>query len=740
MKKIKSLLVFVFVLNNCLSLNSQVPEQSNALIESILKKLTLEEKAGQLNLIPIQGEPTEVHLQMIRDGKVGSVIKSNGAARNLKLQKIAVEESKSGIPILFQEDVIHGYKTIAPIPLAEAASWDIEAIRQSAAVAAREAAASGIHLTYAPMVDISRDPRWGRIIEAAGEDPYLGSRVAEARVKGFQATGNEHQNILACVKHFVGYGASLAGRDYNIQELSERELRETHLPPFQAAINAGVSSLMCAYTAYDGLPLTANDFLLKTVLRDEMGFKGVIMTDWETIPNLVKIGVAKNDSIATTMAMNAGIDMDMTSQKYITLIPHLVRSGKISKKQVDAAVRNVLLLKQKAGLLEDPYASFNIKREKKELLSKTNLSATKDMALKSMVLLKNEKQVLPLKKEIKNVAVIGPFAKATRDLLGWWSCMGDGNDVTSIYDGLKTELGKDVNLTYAEGCTIDRFKTGTNLISEAVEVAKNADVVIMVLGEQFWMSGEGGGTAALHLPGLQEQLLAEIANIGKPIVTVITTGRPYVLTQVAANSSALLQAWMPGTMGGEAVAEILSGKFNPSGKLPITFPYHEGQVPIFYNYKKTSHAFVAGGPVENRYTTTYRDVQNEPLYPFGFGLSYTTYKYSNIELSANSMEKNGKITASISVTNTGMVAGREVVQLYINDEVCSVIRPFKELKDFAIVNLKAGETKRVSFEITANKLSFIGRDYKTTTEPGGFLLYLGSNSSDLKQTRFILKK
>ncbi|PKQ61825.1 beta-glucosidase [Labilibaculum filiforme] len=734
------LFLLVFILLPFSSVIAQNNSAKAQQIESILSKLSIEEKAGQLNLIPIEGEPSEKHLQMIRDGKIGSVIKSNGAAQNLRLQKIAVEESKSGIPILFQEDVIHGYKTIAPIPLAEAASWDLEAIRKSAAVAAREARAAGIQLTYAPMVDVCRDPRWGRIIEAAGEDPYLGSLVAAARVHGFQNSGeNENQNILACVKHFAGYGASLAGRDYNIQDVSERELREVYLPPFQAAIDADVASLMCAYTAYDGLPLTASKFLMQDVLRGEMGFKGLTMTDWQTIPNMVKIGVAENDTIATVMSMDAGIDMDMSSEKYVQLIPYLVKTGKITEKQVDDAVRQVLILKQKAGLLDDALALFDEKRQDKELLSEKNFAETKDIALKSMVLLKNKEQILPIKKIVKNIAIVGPFAKVKRDLLGWWACKGNPEDVISIYEGLEKEFGGDVNLTYAKGCEIDSFKmAGAHLIPEAVKVAQEADLVIVVLGEEYWMSGEGGGTASLHLPGLQEQLLAELAKTSKPIVSLIATGRPYVLTQVAENSDAVLQAWMPGTVGGEAVAEVLSGKFNPCGKLPVTFPYHEGQVPIFHSYKKTSHSFNAG-PNDDRYSTTYRDVQNAPLYPFGYGLSYTSFDYSAIELSSSEMTQEGSLNASIKITNTGKVAGREIVQLYLRDQFASVIRPMKELKDFALLDLEAGESKTVIFEITSDKLSFIGRDYKTTVEAGEFTLFIGPNSSDLKETSFHLK-
>ncbi|MBR9911997.1 MAG: beta-glucosidase BglX [Gammaproteobacteria bacterium] len=709
-------------------------------IEALLDRLSLEEKAGQLTLIPIEGEPTQEHIQMIRDGKVGSAIKAHGAANNLKLQQVAVEESKSGIPILFQEDVIHGYNTVTPVPLAEAASWDMAAIKESAAAAAREASAAGIQLTYAPMVDISRDPRWGRILEAAGEDPYLGALVAAARVKGFQE-GNEdpNQNLLATVKHFAGYGASLAGRDYNIRDIAERELREIHLPPFQAAINAGVSSVMGAYTAYDGIPATAHTQLMRKILRDEMGFDGVLITDWETIPNLIRTGVAANDLDAAQMAIETGFDIDMTSQRYVKFLPQLVRQGRLPEKLVDDAVRRVLLLKRKAGLLGAPYARFKPEREAEQFLSAQNWAAAKDIALKSIVLLKNEKQTLPVSTEVKTIAVIGPYAKNQRALLGWWSGRGSPEDVISIYDGLKAEFASNVSFSFAEGVKVERFeKAGAELIPKAVDIASSADLVVMVLGEDHWMSGEGGGTASLHLPGLQEKLVATIAEkTDTPIVSVVVSGRPYVLTEVARHSDALVQAWMPGTTGGEAVAEVLSGKYNPSGKLPVTFPYHQGQIPIFYNYKKTSHPFDAG-PDDNRYTTSYRDVPTTPLYPFGYGLSYTTFDYGEIKLSSNDLSMDGEIKASIKVTNSGDFEGREIVQLYLHDRVASVTRPFKELKGFALLDLKPGESQTASFTITADTLAFIGRDLQSTIEPGDFDLYIGRSSADYKAASFTL--
>ncbi|MDQ8201449.1 beta-glucosidase BglX [Pelagicoccus sp. SDUM812003] len=708
-------------------------------LEDIIESLSLEEKAGQLNLVPLEGEPTDELLQAIREGKIGSLLKSNGAEQNLRIQKVAVEESASGIPILFQEDVIHGYKTITPTPLAEAASWDLELIRASAALAAREAASSGIHLTYAPMVDISRDPRWGRILEGSGEDPYLGAMIAVARVRGFQESGLDfHQNLLACAKHFAGYGATLAGRDYNISDLSERELREIHLPPFQSAIDANVSSVMSAYTSYDALPASANPFLLRTILRQEMGFRGLLMTDWDTIGNLCRIGIAKDNRAAAKMAFKAGIEMDMFSQAYLEHIPELVRLGDIDEDQLNQAVSKVLELKQKARLFDDPYAYFDKEREEKELLSDDNRNLAKDIARKSIVLLKNDNSLLPFSPDIKSIAVVGPFAKAKRDLLGWWSAMGSPEETVSIWEGLAEQLGQNVELSYAPGCSIVRFeKSGASLLPEAVNISRRADVAIIVVGEEYWMSGEGGGTASLHLPGLQEQLIAEVAATGTPVVTVVVTGKPYILTEVARHSDAIIQAWMPGTMGGAAVAEILTGAFNPSGKLPVTFPIHQGQIPIYYSYRRTSHPFDPG-PKDNRYTASHRDIGIRPLYPFGYGLSYTTFLYSEIRLSSDTMRTGGSIEASVTVTNTGENNGREIVQLYISDEIASVTRPVKELKGFQLIDLNVGESQTVTFEITPDSLSFIGADYKAIREPGRFVLQIGTSSEETKQAAFTL--
>ena len=566
-------------------------------IDSVLNTLTIEEKVGQLNLISIEGEPTEEHKRLIKEGKVGAILKSNGVKQNKLLQEIAINDSRRGIPILFQEDVIHGYRTIGPIPLAEAATWDEKAVAKASAIAAKEASSAGIHLTYAPMVDVTRDPRWGRILETSGEDPYLTSLLTKARIKGFENYNKNNSTLLSCAKHFVGYGSILAGRDYNINDFSERELREIHLPPFKAAIESGVSSLMCAYTAYDGIPLTINKYLIKDILRKELSYNGLIMTDWRTIPNLVEIGVVPNDTLATKKAIENSIDMDMASFSYMNILPYLIKHGIVSEDILNESVRRVLLLKHKVGLFNNPYGYFDENREKHELLSKKNYSDIKDVTLKSIVLLKNNNDILPIKPDKKQkVAIVGPLAKSKKDLLGWWWCQGKENETTSIYEGI-TKAKSNIKFSYNIGCPLDSFKlVGKEYISKAVESVQDCDYIICVLGEEYWMSGEGGGTASLHLPGYQELLVKELSKTGKPIISIIVAGRPYILTEIEKYSQALIMAWMPGTTGGDAVADIIYGKFNPCGKLPVTFPYHfcfsPNRLGLIYIFIKGVNAFM----------------------------------------------------------------------------------------------------------------------------------------------------
>jgi len=716
--------------------HSSYDSEVEAKIDSLLNLMTIREKIGQLNLLPYGRKDPEFYNERLKNGEVGGFLKAHGAAHNKAIQKFAVEESRLGIPLMFQEDVIHGYKTIAPVPLAESCSWDIPAIEKSAAIAAKEAAASGIHLTYAPMVDISRDPRWGRILEAAGEDPYLGSLVAAARVRGFQGNDlSSTETLLACVKHFAGYGASLAGRDYNIIDFSERDLREIYLPPFKAAIDAGSASLMSAYTTVNSVPATANSYLMNDILRDELGFEGMVITDWETIQNITEIGLTKNDNQSAELAIDCNIDIDMTSEVYLNELEKLIENKKVSEGQLNKAVRRVLRAKFSVGLFDDPYAYFDEERERETHLSKEHWDATREMAMKSMVLLKNEKNTLPLNKSINSVAIIGPLAKRKKDLNGWWWAKGDPEDVISLYEGIEAAL-PNTKIYYEEGCKIDSFRlAGKELIPQAVQTAKKADVVIMALGEEFWMSGEGAGSGSLHIPSVQEELLAEVRKTGKPIITVMLTGRPYILTEIAENSDALLQAWFPGSTAGEAIANILLGDYNPSGKLATTFPYHEGQVPIYYGYKRTSHSWTGS----TRYVTKHIDLPHTPLYPFGYGLSYTDYKYDSIKLSDSTMSIEGTIEASIIVKNIGKVAGEEIVQLYIQDLVCSVVRPEKELKGFEKIYLKPGQSKKVNFVIDKSHLTFLNQDLKETVEAGEFNLYIGKNSMDTNSIKFELK-
>lgn len=702
-------------------------------VDDLLSKMTIKEKIAQLNLMTAKVDIHEdVDLEeKVRQGLVGNILKSNGVEANYKLQKIAIEESRLGIPILFQEDVIHGYKTIFPMPMGEASSWNLEGIKATAQIAAKEAAASGIQLTYAPMVDIGRDPRWGRIVEAAGEDPYLGSLIAKARVEGFQGENlADSATIMACAKHFIGYGDALAGRDYNIGDFSERELREIYLPPFKTAIDAGVGSMMVAYSAIDGIPATANKKLLKDILRKELGFEGMLITDWETIKNLVKAGVARDEADAVKQAIEAGVDVDMVSGQYSEYLEKLINDGVVDIKMVDDAVRNVLTAKFKLGLFDDPYVYFDKEREKKVLMHKDHLALARQAARESMVLLKNDKNILPLKKDINKIAVIGPLAKRQKDLMSWWGgefSQGKAEDVISLYDGISNAVSENTKILYAEGVTLEGFeKKGLELIPEAVKTANQADVVILAIGEEYWMSGEGASVSNLDLPGAQNELIEAIQKTGKPVVVVLLNGRPYDIRKPVEYFDAILEAWFPGTMGGAAIADILFGDFNPCGKLPLTYPLCVGQTPIFYNYKKTSHDF-EGENMKDRFKNNYLDISTKPLFPFGYGLSYTNYTYSNFTIE----KQNEVYIAQIDITNTGSLAGYEVVQLYIQDEVSSVITPHKKLSDFERIHLTPLETKKVKFKINKDKLLILNKDLKEVFEPGTFKIMVGSNSSDL---------
>ncbi|MDP4914987.1 MAG: glycoside hydrolase family 3 C-terminal domain-containing protein [Saprospiraceae bacterium] len=713
--------------------------QPVGLVDSLLSIMTLEEKVGQMTLFTSDLELTGPTLRAnykedIQNGRCGAIFNAHTAAYTRELQKIAVNETRLGIPLLFGYDVIHGYKTIFPIPLGESASWDLEAIEKSARVAADESTAAGLHWTFAPMVDVSRDPRWGRVAEGAGEDHYLGAKIAAARVKGFQGDNLKDLNsMLACVKHFAAYGAPQAGRDYHSVDMSEMTLREIYLPPYKAAIDAGAKSVMTSFNDVFGVPATGNTFLLKQILRDEWGFDGFVVTDYTSINEMVPHGVAANEADAGLMAAKAGVDMDMQGAVYYKYLLQQVRSGQISMRLIDESVKRILKIKEDLGLFEDPFRYCNAEREKQTILSPANRAAARDVAKKSIVLLKNQGNILPIDvNKGQKIALIGPLAETQKELLGSWSASGVDTNCVSLKSGLLAQIKNPSLLQVVKGCNINgNDKNGFNA---ALAAAKKADIVIMALGEEGLMSGEAASRADIRLPGVQEDLLKAVSALGKPIIVVLMNGRPLILDQVDLNAQAILETWFLGTEGGNAIADVLFGKYNPSGKLPMTFPKNMGQIPIHYNVKSTGRPFDA----INKYTSKYLDSPNEPLYPFGFGLSYTQFEYSSITLNDKIMTKNSPVEFSVVVKNTGALAGEEVVQLYIRDVVASVTRPVRELKRFEKINLKAGEQKTIKFTLSVNDLTFYNPQNLPVWEPGAFEVFIGGNSLATLKTQFSL--
>lgn len=706
-------------------------------IDSLLSIMTLEEKIGQMTLYTSDMDQTGAFLRPeyiddIRAGQVGAIFNAYGAEYTRYLQEMAVNETRLGIPLLFGYDVVHGHRTIFPMPLAETSSWDIDMMRKTAEISAREAAAEGLHWTFAPMVDVARDARWGRIVEGSGEDAYLSSLVAAAKVEGFQGNSlYDLHTLAACVKHFAAYGAAQAGRDYHSVDMSDRMLREVYLPPFKAAVDAGVVSIMTAFNDLNGIPATSNRYLFQDILRDEWGFDGFVVTDYTAIMELLYHGVAEDAHHASELALHAGIDMSMQDGFYHQTLADLVEQEKVTEAQIDRAVANVLRIKFRLGLFDDPFRYSDTEREKAEVMKPENLEAARDMARKSIVLLKNENQVLPLSSSIKNIAVIGPMADNRRDLIGSWSAAGDWTKSVTLLEGLKKRM-PDVNFIYAEGTDIDgESREG---FSDAIAAASRADLVILALGEAYWMSGEAASKVDISLPGVQEELAMEVNKTGKPIVAVLMNGRPLTINWLDENIPAILETWFLGTTAGDAIADVLYGDYNPSGKLPVTFPRHVGQIPIYYNMRNTGRPFVA----ESKYTSKYLDSPNEPLYVFGYGLSYTTFEYSTVTLSSNEMRPDGSIDARISVSNTGQYEGEEVVQLYIHDKVASVARPVRELKGFQKINLMPGESKEVVFNITSEELAFYRADMSYGSEPGVFTVYIGGNSRDTQSAEFVL--
>ena len=711
-------------------------------VDSVLHLMTLEEKIGQMNQyngdweatgpITRQGDKQD----QIRKGMVGSMLNIMGIEHTRELQEIAMS-SRLKIPLLFGQDVIHGYRTIFPIPLGEAASWDMEAIQQSARIAAKEAAAAGIHWTFAPMVDIARDPRWGRVMEGAGEDPYLGSCIARARVVGFQGKRlGDTDAVMACAKHFAAYGAAIGGRDYNSVDMSLRTLWEVYLPPFKAAEEAGAATFMNSFNDLNGIPATGNRYLQREILKGDWGFKGFVVSDWGSVGEMIAHGYARDHYAAALDAVTAGCDMDMESRSYIRELGKLVRDGKVSMTLIDDAVRRILTKKFELGLFDDPYRFCSETRSAQQWNNAENLRQEQVMAEKSIVLLKNDRQLLPLKKG-GTIALIGPLIKSVRDNLGFWSYdwPDDSDRVVSPWDGIKKKLGEGGRLLYARGCGLT--DTSRDGFAEAVEAARRADVVIMDVGERRDMSGEAKSRSNIHLPGVQEELIRAVQATGKPVIVMISAGRPLVFNWTADNVPAILYTWWLGTEAGNAMADVLFGDYNPSGKLPMSFPRSEGQIPVYYNH------FSTGRPAKNdsdlNYVSAYTDLPNDPRFPFGFGLSFSRFTYSDIRISATSFKPGGHLVATVTLTNTGDYDGRETVQLYIRDMFGSVVRPVKELKSFQQVFLKAGESREVSFTIGEPELRFYNEKLQYVSEPGDFRIYIGGNSRDVKETKFVLE-
>ncbi|MGZ9735248.1 glycoside hydrolase family 3 N-terminal domain-containing protein [Flavobacterium sp. GNP002] len=706
-------------------------------VNALLKQMTLEEKIGQLNQYtgdnqatgPITINPNkEIE---IKKGLIGSMLNVLGTKYTRQYQELAMQ-SRLKIPLLFGQDVVHGYKTTFPLPLAEAASWDLDAMELSARIAAVEASASGIHWTFAPMVDISRDPRWGRVMEGAGEDTYLGSRIAYARVKGFQGNLGDVNSVMACVKHFAAYGAAVGGRDYNSVDMSERMLWETYLPPFKAALDAGAATFMNSFNDINGIPATGNKYLQRDILKGKWNFQGFVVSDWGSIGEMVNHGFSKDNKEAALQAITAGSDMDMESNAYRYHLAELVKENKVPIALIDDAVKRILRKKFELGLFDNPYKYSNPEREQAALNNPEHRKAARDIAAKSIVLLKNDRNILPLSKDTKTIAFIGPLVKEHKQNMGFWAVELPGLDydkqVVSQWEGVQNKVGNKTKLLYAKGCEIE----GDNKdgFAEAIAVANQADVVILSIGERWDMSGEAKSKSNIHLPGVQEELVKAIQATGKPVVVLINAGRPLVFNWTADNVPAIAYTWWLGSEAGNAIADVLFGDYNPSGKLPMSFPREEGQIPIYYNH------FNTGRPAPNEtafnYVSAYTDLKNSPRFPFGYGLSYTTFEYSDLKLSKNKIKNTEKITVSLNVKNSGKVAGEEVVQMYLRDKVGSVVRPIIELKDFQKIKLNAGETKVVKFIIDKEKVSFYNAALQWIAESGDFDLMIGSSSVDIR--------
>lgn len=719
-------------------------------VDSVLKLMTLEEKLGQLNL-PSSGDITTGASQSsdiakkIQEGKVGGLFNIKTVAKIREVQKIAVEKSRLGIPLIFGMDVIHGYETTFPIPLGLSSSWDMDLIEKTAQMAAKEATADGINWTFSPMVDISRDPRWGRVSEGAGEDVFLGSKIAAAMVKGYQQDDLTRNNtMLACVKHFALYGAPEAGRDYNTVDMSRIRMYNEYLPPYKAAIDAGVESVMVSFNEIDGVPATGNKWLLTDLLRKDWGFNGFVVTDYTGIEEMTYHGVGDLQQVSA-QALKAGSDMDMVAEGFLGTLKKSVAEGKVSMDDIDKAVKRILTAKFKLGLFDDPYKYCDLSRPEKDIFTDENRAFARKVGAESMVLLKNENNVLPLKKS-GTIALVGPLANTAVNMAGTWSVATKQDKSNPLLEGLKTVAGKDATILYAKGSNIDYDleyekrvtmfgktiprdgRTDKQLLDEALAIAKQSDIIVAALGEPAEMSGECSSVTNLQIPQVQKDLLQALLKTGKPVVLVLFTGRPLAIVEENQKVPAILNVWFPGSEAGLAISDVLFGDVNPSGKLTATWPMNVGQVPVFYNHKNTGRPLGNKEGKFEKFKSNYIDVRNEPLYPFGYGLSYTNFRYDNLKLSSNTMSTGGSITVSVDVTNSGAFDGKEVVQLYVRDVVGSVTRPVKELKGFKKVLLKQGETKTISFQITENDLKFYNSNLDFIVEPGTFQVFVGTNS------------
>ena len=706
-------------------------EKETRFVRDLMKKMTLTEKIGQLSQY-VGGElltgpkSGAVSDSLFVRGMVGSILNVGGVDNLRKLQQKNMESSRLKIPILFAFDVIHGYKTIFPTPLAESCSWDLALMYETAKAAAIEASASGIHWTFAPMVDVARDPRWGRIVEGAGEDTYLGCKIAEARVRGFQWNLGKPNALFACAKHFVAYGAPQAGRDYAPVDLSLSALAEVYLPPFKACIDAGVHTFMSAFNSINGVPATSNRWLLTDLLRKEWKFKGFVVSDWNAVQELKAHGVAETDEDAAMVAFNAGVDMNMTDGLYNRCLEKLVRENCIDMNEIDTSVERILRAKYALGLFEDPYRFLDNQRESREVRSASAMALARKAAASSMVLLKNANALLPLSKQTKRIALVGPLANNRAEVMGSWKARGEDKDVVTVLEGIKNKLGSGTEVNYVQGC--DFLDPSTSEFSAALEAAKQSDVVIAVVGEKALMSGESRSRAVLRLPGKQEALLDTLRKAGKPLVVVLMNGRPLCLESVDKQADAMLEAWFPGTQCGNAVADVLFGDIVPAAKLTASFPLTEGQIPNNYNYKRS------GRPGDMPYSSTVRhiDVPNRNLYPFGYGLSYTTFSYGKMQC-PTAFDDKGFLPVSVDVTNTGNYDGEEIVQLYVADKVASMVRPIKELKGFQKVFIPKGQTKRVEFKLNVKDLGFWNNLMQYVVEPGTFEIMVGTNSEELQK-------